>query len=527
MILHVKDTLRLLYPVRVLLFGLVIAQLIGTVLVYVSNHTLARKLTAVQAAGYGPLPGMNLDPALVSWSAALSGGVFFSLSIGAGIVVICLVAVMLVGVLTEKGWTPGIIIGWAVRIILGALWLSIFLWGNNKGVNYGLSAFLILLPPSVIVAALAWSPGRSGGYGERRQLPWRRTFHCFLIVALTLLWASRVDSEIFVNIKDNLLLTTRPGIKAVQLYYRYNLYAAETVKSLQQKQVKTCVLENFIHEVERQRMKDRLLDSDYFTLPATTAAPVDLVCRKDGARLLFFRQGREVMTVSVREWWQPSGIADGAGDILEQFGTRTDTARTFRQATFYLLLGATPLTIYLVVFAVFAVFPGLFFDMRLSSWLVPVLGCLFLGVVVFYMDAPSPDKMDRAQIAQSVASGTRREKIAALRFIYRQGLDIQNFDGYQQVAEDGDFAEQYWLLKNYGHSHQPEVLNHIIAALDSRSAYVVCKAMESLRQQVGTIEPSAVKRLLLRELTASDNWYIQLYAYKFLRDLGWKPLKAT
>lgn len=514
--LHLKDTLRLLYPLRVLLFGLMIAQIIGTVLVYMSNHALARKLSAVQAAGYGPLPGTHLDPALGGVFAAFSGGVFFTLSIGAGIVLLCLGASLLIEAFRGR-------VGRAlVLVVLGLAWLAVLLWANAKGLNYGLSAFLILLPPPVLAASLAWSTRRR----YSRQLPWRRTIHMLLIVALTIWWFVRLDTDIFVNIKDNLMLTSRPGIKAVQLYYKYNLYAAEAFKSLEQKQVKTCVLENFTNAAEHRRLAHRLVDYSYFTIPAATAAPLDLVCRKDGANLVFFRQGRKIISATTRDWWRSSGTVNGAADILDRFSSATDTTRPFRQATFYLLICVTPLALYLIVFTGFALLPGLFCDLRLSSWLVPLLCCLSLAMVVFYMDTPPADKMDRAAAARAIASGERREQLAALRFIFRNGLDIQDFDAYQKLAPRDDFARAYWLLKNYGNSRDPAALDHIIDALDSPSAYMACKAMESLRLKAGAVDPAEVKRLLLGKLTTSRDWYVQLYAYKLLRELGWRPLKT-
>lgn len=511
MILHVRDTLRLLYPLRVLLLGLFIAQIIGTLLVYASNHALARKLVAVHTAGYGPLPGTNLDPALTSWAAAIAGGVFFTLSIGAGIVLLCLGAVLLMEAFTGKAGRAIVI------VVLGIFWLSVLLWANANGLNYGLSVFLVVLPPPVLAAALAWSPRRV----YSRQLPWRRTIHLLLVVALTLWWFVRIDPDIFVNIKDNLMLTTRPGIKAVHLYYRYNLYAAEAFKSLQQKQVKTCALENFTNAIERQRMADSLLAHGYFAIPATPADTVDMACRKDGNRLIFSRQGREVISVSAREWRHT------AGEIFEKISARTDTGRPFRRITFYLLVCVSPLALYLAVFTGFALLPGLLLDLRLSSWLVPTLCCLSLTVVVFYMDNPPADKMDHVATEQAITSGSRRETLAALRFIYRNGLDIQDFDGYQHLAENDDFALSYWLLNNYSNSRHPSAASRIIDALDSPSPYMVCRAMESLRQKTGTIAPAEINRLLLRQLTTSRNWYVQLYAYKLLRELGWRPLTTT
>ncbi|MFW5989575.1 MAG: hypothetical protein ACOCPQ_05000, partial [Desulfosudaceae bacterium] len=68
--LYPDNVRRLLAPVVVLASGLILAQLIGSVLVYQSNLALLHKLTLLREAGVFPLPGMGVAPPLSSLSAA-------------------------------------------------------------------------------------------------------------------------------------------------------------------------------------------------------------------------------------------------------------------------------------------------------------------------------------------------------------------------------------------------------------------------------------------------------------------------
>ncbi|MFZ5562573.1 MAG: hypothetical protein ACOZBW_00865, partial [Thermodesulfobacteriota bacterium] len=404
--LHFRGAFRLLYPVRVLVVGLAAAQAVATAVVWRSNHALFEKLSALARAGYTHLPGMNIDPSLTSFEAAFSGGVFFTASLGAGIVLLSLGAVVLVQSFRTKG------VRIALILLLIALWAAAVVWANAGGIRLDVSAFLLILPPVTLAAALAWSPYRH----DRRRLPWRKTWHLIFILVLLAIWAPRIDSNLFVNIKDNLMLTTDPGIGMVHLYYKYTLYPAEVFKPLAGKQVKTFALGD-MDPATAAGLEKILNHYNYYAVQDPGLA--DLVIRGPVRAVELSRNGKPVMTVPAADFHQKSQ------EVLGAFSKRTDNARAFRSLTLWTLVWVAPLVIYLFVFAVFCLVPGLLLDLRVSSVAVPLLCCLFFAFVVLdWLDTPAVEVEDRRAVAQMLQSGTRREKIAALRYVYDNRLEI-------------------------------------------------------------------------------------------------------
>ena len=73
------------HPAGILLFGLVLAQIIATIQVYLSNIQLHRSVSALYDAGYLTVPNVMVMNRLQDFWPAFWGGLFFTCSIGAGI----------------------------------------------------------------------------------------------------------------------------------------------------------------------------------------------------------------------------------------------------------------------------------------------------------------------------------------------------------------------------------------------------------------------------------------------------------
>ncbi|MDY6906334.1 MAG: hypothetical protein SWH61_16810 [Thermodesulfobacteriota bacterium] len=503
--IYPKDTWRLLYPVRVLLAGLLVSELLATVVVWYSNHALHRKLMAIQAAGYSPLPGTGIDPSLQSLEAAWSGAVFFTLSIGAGITLLTF------GVILLTQSVPSVARRWVTWLFV-VIWGGVLVWVNIGGICPGLSAMLLLIPPVVMLTAVHGAPQRFGG----SPLPWRRAIHTGLIGLLLLLWLPRINGDVFVNIKDNLLLTSRPGIKAVDLYYRYTLYPAEVFKSLAQKQIRAHAVTGADAASIQSRINQALAGVNSF--PVSDWRYADMVIQTMDDKLLALKDGG-AMVQKVSQ----SQLLTDPWQMVRQFSTHTDNKANFRKATIVSLLGVAPLVLYLATFALFCVVPGLFFPIRVSSVLVPVLCCSFWSAAIVYLDTPMTADLNRETVAKAMASGPRKEKIAALRYIHHNGLEIADFAGYRMILKTDDFAQRYWMVKCLGKSRHPLAMQWIIRAMKSDSPYIVCKAIEAGAGQATAENGSSFTRAVTRKLASSGNWYVQYYAFKVARERGWIP----
>ena len=73
---------RALQTTAVLLLGLLVAQCIATLQVYLSNTDLHRTLLVLKESGYLVVPNQQILPRLLSLKSAFWGGLFFTLSVG-------------------------------------------------------------------------------------------------------------------------------------------------------------------------------------------------------------------------------------------------------------------------------------------------------------------------------------------------------------------------------------------------------------------------------------------------------------
>jgi hypothetical protein len=80
------------YTAKVILLGLVTAQVIATIHVHLSNAELFHTLVSIRNAGYLVVPNQRVMPSLLKLSPAFYGGLFFTLSAGAGLSLLTLAA---------------------------------------------------------------------------------------------------------------------------------------------------------------------------------------------------------------------------------------------------------------------------------------------------------------------------------------------------------------------------------------------------------------------------------------------------
>ena len=83
---------RCSYALKVLFLGLFLSQAIATLQVHLSNADLYRKLVVIKEAGYLAIPNERVMTTLLDFGTAFFGGLFFTLSIGAGLSAFALAA---------------------------------------------------------------------------------------------------------------------------------------------------------------------------------------------------------------------------------------------------------------------------------------------------------------------------------------------------------------------------------------------------------------------------------------------------
>ena len=493
---------RFSYTGRALLLGLLVAQFIATIQVYVSNLDLYRKLSVIKTAGYLTIPNQRTMSSLQSFAPAFLGGLFFTFSVGAGLTLLWFGAAWM--------WNRVFSQNRYILVVFSFFWLCSLVVLNNRGFTFGATCYFFAIPPVVFLATLRWMPERLGkrGWGQG-------VVHAIPLVALALLWTSQIDSRFFVDFRDIFLLSNPVGIRINDFYYDYTLYPAEVFKSLDQKLLKVCNLQDRKNKSPLARLQMELLDHDY--LPVTTSDAVDLkVVQNDG--MLKFKHGEKtILQTTLADFFSEPTT------LLKKFSAKNDIHGFFRQFTFFSLIIGLPLILYLLLHELIRLFSSFFVSVKTSS-LIASIFCLIVGLCILvpfhYMRWTD---MEMKDVPQALASESWQERVAALKIVERKGLEVSGFQAYPRLLLSPHVAERYWLARALAVSRRPETYGDLLALLDDPHPNVVSMAFFALGRRADSRGVSEI----LKRIKTSDHWYNQWYAYKALRALGWQQRKLN
>jgi hypothetical protein len=121
-----------------------------------------------------------------------------------------------------------------------------------------------------------------------------------------------------------------------------------------------------------------------------------------------------------------------------------------------------------------------------------------------------------------LTSGHWETRVAALKLIEQKKLDVGDFEAYPRLMKSRHVAERYWLVRTLGSSRRTSTYRDLLGFLDDPNPGVVSMAFYALGQRK---DSRAVPEILKRIETSGD-WYNQWYAYRALRNLGWKQSKS-
>lgn len=481
---------------KALLSGLFTAQIIATIQVYLSNTGLYRSFTVMREAGYFVVPNQHVVQHLEEFAPAFLGGLFFTLTVGAGLSLLTLAAV----------WTWDRIFSRS-RIFLAFLllfWVGCLLWVNFHGFCPAATSYFIFVPSVVSAAVLKWMHAKT-----RQQTRFGEFAYVIPLLLLALLWLPRAGGDVFLDIRDNLLLSNSFGTKISNFYYRYTLYPAEAFKSLNQKILRTCRLEG-IKDSPAKLLEKKLLDHDYLNIRGYPKVDLEIT---EESGVLAFKNGEKTILRIVRE-----DFLAAPGNILREFSIKSDRHSSFRNFTFFCLLTGFPLILYITLYALFYLVLCIFMDSKKSPVIASIL-CLSIGAVILcLLYFGGKRTIDAGNLSKAMESGRWRDRVAALKFVERERMEIGNFKSYKKTLKSPNIPERYWLTKAMGASHKPETYNDLLSLLNDPNRNVVCMAFYALGQRKN---PDAAVEIINR-IEASGDWYSQQYAYRTLRGLGWK-----
>ena len=488
------------HPVVILICGLCLAQIIGTIQVYLSNLALYNTLSNITSAGYLAVPNRLVMSGLRNFAPAFWGGLFFTCTIGAGISLAAMAASWI--------WVCIFLRSRPAFIFLQLIWLGLMVALNSRGFNPMPTLYFLLIAPMVF--ALTAKREIADIHLDRKRL----LVNLIPLPLLALAWFTQFDNAMFLDLRDNLLLSNLYGRKFSNFYYTYTLYPAEAFKALNQKIIKTSALAEIHNRSIQLKLSRKLIDSDYLPLDDTTA--VDVLIHGRGDHLSFEAEGREILRTSINQF-----LSDPRR-ILQRYAAKTDRQATFRQLTFLSILLGFPVLIYALLHAVFY-YPGYLILGRKPALLTASIICLLMGLMVLvYFQSNRSSRIRIQNLTAALRSDRWQIRLAALKMIQYKKLDIADYAGYQHLIHSGLPQERYWLAKTLAYSRRPGTFDDLLKLMQDPNLNVRTMALNSLGLRKN---PRAI-RPILNLIKISKEWYCQMYAYKALRSLGWKQTKS-
>jgi hypothetical protein len=335
-------------------------------------------------------------------------------------------------------------------------------------------------------------------------------------IILALMWGLVLDRHLFSNIRDHLLLGNRAGQSITDAYYAYTLFPAEAFKSLEQKHIRTCVLGSTLGRTNWIRLERTVRAHDYLPIPA--GYPADLTIGQDAGENRFSLENKRHTVLSVPE----EELLGSPDKVLTAYSNQRDRNRMFRTLTLACLLLGFPLVIFSFLFSVLGALPDLFLTVAVSDVIAAIV-CIVVGVILLvpvYQGHTATVVPDNPSIAFAAPSAITR--IAALRQACEERRDI-TIDAKKHNLEKSPYiAERYWLARSLAYTKDPASHVMLLALADDPAPIVACQALWALGERRDT---AAVPEIINR-INTSAHWYVQMYAYRALRTLGWVQPKS-
>jgi len=477
----------------IILAGLLTSQLLGTLQVFISNRSIVRSMSALRDRGLLTVPNETLLAGLQEPGPAFFGGLFFTFTIGAALTVLTLALTQAVRPVREI----------SRHYLYGSLFLLLIFclfWVNKNGFNPVGSAYFIVLP--TLTAALARLLLATE---DPPRVPWNMIAPAaFFLLSLPFL-ASAVGPDFFHQVRDRWLLAHPWGTALNDAYYRCTLHAAESVKSFDQKLIRTYRYDGNPQGKDAFLLRRALNAEDVFSL---SAPEVDLVVRAEGDVLYLGIPEKRVLVTDL------AAFLAGTPAWLERFSARTDRWNFFRRATFFAMVLLYPAILFFLIYAI--VCPML--PARLGPRQRPLIASGISFVLItggaFLLTPGREAPVPLEKIPGLLQSDNPERQAWALRTLCVRGGDVSAFP---TLKESPSPAVRYWFARCLEKSPSSEAASLLLRLMEDSQVTVATTAMEVLARR----KDRAAIPAILDKLAGSRHWYVQWYAYRALRRLGW------
>jgi hypothetical protein len=182
------------------------------------------------------------------------------------------------------------------------------------------------------------------------------------------------------------------------------------------------------------------------------------------------------------------------------------------------LLVGFPILLYIMVDGVIGRIAGLFTRGTVLVWVRSAV-CAGIGLLLFIpMLGARPQLLSPESVGPALAAVHWRQRVAALRYIEKQRLDLARYPQYQALLASPLVVERYWVARDLAHSRQATANDDLLALSKDPHPNVVCQAYYALGERGDRRAVPPIREQMLQ----SGHWYTQWYAYQAIRRLGWQ-----
>jgi hypothetical protein len=352
------------------------------------------------------------------------------------------------------------------------------------------------------------------GYSSRQNQRSNDMIHILPVLVLALLLGWQIDDRMFTDFRDIYLLSNPIGARINSFYYKYTLYPAEVFKSLGQKMLKTVAIKSDANNTGKI-LESVLLNYDYIPLRGATNTDLNIVVIQNDLNLE--NRGKAVMQISTAAF-----LAD-PGKVIRQFEKQSDTNGLLRQLTFISLLLGFPLAVYVIVHGLACILAGILFNPKEASIFASVFCFLACIILLFAFQFSRGRDVSVPNLPEALESERWQVRVGALKIIDEKGLEISQYNSYPALLKSSQIAERYWLVRTLGNSRNPSTFSDLLHFLNDPHPNVVTMALYA----IGKRGKRDMTDKIMKIITITDNWYIQWYAYKALRSIGWRQIKSN
>ena len=482
--------------------GICISQIITTYHVYMANIQLANQIQYLQANGYFVVPNVHVLPQLQSLDIAFVGGLFFTGTIGLGIISITLFVSWFWKNLADKNKH--------FLIVIILLWIIAIYYAYMNGWGLFFLYLCIMLPLLLIINEIIPK-------SDTELIPNPHLFWCLPVLFMMIAGISTGRSISFISIRDYLLISNDLGYQLNDLYYRFTLYPGEIIKPIALKQQKTCYIftekndaKRYITAVER-----KYILYDYLVIPDKKKA--DVVLKIDPPNIIFQKNDKTVVLAKIMDFLRESK------SVFSDFSAKTDDNDFFRMCILLSLVLSAPILFYIMVMqGMFGFFCLARIPAFLCQWLV--VGIMCIWIVLFVLQMP-PDFSKNATQNDWQDSF----KKAYQQTDWRQAVVLLKSNQFTQTRNDHQLALKwlhetdhpvlkYWLIRFLSDSKIPTENQVFLDYLSDPDVNVVCQSLYALGRQRDRNLISPIKTFI----KDCPHWYVQMYAYRALKRLGWR-----